>query len=103
MTLRRIHITGGQGSGKTTLALHVAAQAQKAGGIAAMIQDLVLPRMRGAAAACYSLVAIVVAVVVGLPALRLRGLFLAVTTLAFAVTMVLAFPRRSTPTAPRGT
>jgi MFS family permease len=30
------------------------------GGIAAMIQDLVLPRMRGAAAACYSLVAIVV-------------------------------------------
>jgi MFS family permease len=31
-----------------------------AGGIAAMIQDLVLPRMRGAAAACYSLVAIVV-------------------------------------------
>ena len=29
-------------------------------GIAAMIQDLVLPRMRGAAAACYSLVAIVV-------------------------------------------
>jgi len=31
------------------------------GGIAALIQDLVLPRMRGAAAACYSLVAIVVA------------------------------------------
>ena len=30
------------------------------GGIAALIQDLVLPRMRGAAAACYSLVAIVV-------------------------------------------
>ena len=30
------------------------------GGITAMIQDLVLPRMRGAAAACYSLVAIVV-------------------------------------------
>ena len=31
------------------------------GGIAALVQDLVLPRMRGAAAACYSLVAIVVA------------------------------------------
>ena len=30
------------------------------GGIAAMIQDLVIPRMRGAAAACHSLVAIVV-------------------------------------------
>ena len=30
------------------------------GGIAAMVQDLVLPRMRGAAAACFSLVAIVV-------------------------------------------
>lgn len=30
------------------------------GGIAALVQDLVLPRMRGAAAACYSLVAIVV-------------------------------------------
>jgi hypothetical protein len=35
------------------------------GGIAAMIQDLVLPRMRGAAAACYSLVVIVVASGIG--------------------------------------
>jgi MFS family permease len=35
------------------------------GGIAAMTQDLVLPRMRGAAAACYSLVAIVVASGIG--------------------------------------
>ena len=35
------------------------------GGIAAMIQDLVLPRMRGAAAACYSLVAIVVSSGIG--------------------------------------
>ncbi|MEY4160242.1 MAG: hypothetical protein RLZZ136_863 [Pseudomonadota bacterium] len=35
------------------------------GGIAAMIQDLVLPRMRGAAAACHSLVAIVVASGIG--------------------------------------
>ena len=35
------------------------------GGIAALVQDLVLPRMRGAAAACYSLVAIVVASGIG--------------------------------------
>ncbi len=35
------------------------------GGIAAMIQDLVLPRMRGAAAACFSLVSIVVASGIG--------------------------------------
>ena len=35
------------------------------GGIAAMIQDLVLPRMRGAAAACHSLVAIVVSAGIG--------------------------------------
>jgi MFS family permease len=35
------------------------------GGIAALVQDLVLPRMRGAASACYSLVAIVVASGIG--------------------------------------
>ncbi len=35
------------------------------GGIAALVQDLVLPRMRGAAAASYSLVAIVVASSIG--------------------------------------
>jgi MFS family permease len=35
------------------------------GGIAALVQDLVLPRMRGAAAACYSLVAIVVSSGIG--------------------------------------
>ena len=35
------------------------------GGIAALVQDLVLPRMRGAAAACYSLIAIVVASGIG--------------------------------------
>ena len=44
------------------------------------------PRPRRSPSSSAALAGAVVAVIVGLPALRVRGLFLAVTTLAFAIT-----------------